>query len=67
MMIIIVGLNFCPVGIYAETEFWFAGIKIVMIVGMLILSLVIMLSGGPDHDRLVFCYWKILGQPIPML
>ncbi|OQV00979.1 hypothetical protein CLAIMM_06407 [Cladophialophora immunda] len=58
MLIVIVALNLCPVGIYAETEFWFAGIKVVMITGLLILSFVLMLGGGPDHDRLGFRYWN---------
>ncbi|THW70369.1 histidine permease [Aureobasidium pullulans] len=58
MMILIIGLNLCPVGIYAETEFWFAGTKVVMILGLLLLSLIIMLGGGPDHDRLGFRYWN---------
>lgn len=57
-LIVIVALNFCPVGIYAETEFWFAGIKVVMIIGLLIFSVVLMLGGGPDHDRLGFRYWN---------
>lgn len=58
MIIVIVGLNLCPVGVFAETEFWFAGIKVVMILGMLLLSLIIMLGGAPNHDRLGFRYWK---------
>ena len=60
MIVVIVGLNFCPVGVYAETEFWFAGIKVVMIIGLLLLSLIIMLGGAPDHDRLGFRYWRDL-------
>lgn len=58
MMIVIVGLNLCSVKVFAETEFWFAGIKVVMIVGLLVLSLVIMLGGTPTHDRLGFRYWN---------
>ncbi|KAI5922111.1 proline permease PrnB [Camillea tinctor] len=58
IMIVVVALNFCPVGVYAEAEFWFAGIKVVMICGLLILSLVLMLGGGPDHERLGFRYWQ---------
>lgn len=54
MLIVIVALNFSPVGVYAETEFWFASIKIIMILGLLLLSLIIMLGGGPNHDRLGF-------------
>ncbi|KAH8658054.1 AAT family amino acid transporter [Xylariales sp. PMI_506] len=57
-LIIIIALNFCSVGIYAETEFWFASIKVVMIVGLLVLSLVLMLGGGPSHQRLGFYYWQ---------
>lgn len=58
LLVVIIGLNLCPVHIFAETEFWFAGIKVLMIVGLLILSLVIMLGGGPTHDRLGFRYWE---------
>lgn len=58
MMVVIVGLNFSPVGVYAETEFWFAGIKIVMILGLLVLSVVLMAGGGPTHDSLGFRYWQ---------
>ena len=58
MIIVIVGLNLCPVGVCAECEFWFAGIKVVMILGMLLLSLIIMLGGAPTHDRFGFRYWR---------
>ena len=58
LLLVVVGLNLCPVGIYAETEFWFASIKIIMVIGLLILSLVIMLGGGPTGDRLGFRYWN---------
>ncbi|CAM1505171.1 Fc.00g108080.m01.CDS01 [Cosmosporella sp. VM-42] len=67
MLIVIVGLNLCPVSVYAETEFWFASIKIIMIVGLLILSLVIMLGGGPNHDRLGFRYWSNPGATKPYI
>nr|POE48823.1 proline-specific permease [Quercus suber] len=57
MLVVIVALNLMPVGIYAEAEFWFAGIKLVMLLGLLILAFIIVLGGGPDHDRLGFRYW----------
>ncbi|KAI1439587.1 proline permease PrnB [Annulohypoxylon stygium] len=57
IMVVVIGLNLCPVHIYAETEFYFAGIKVILIIGLLILSLVLMLGGGPSHDRLGFRYW----------
>ncbi|OMP82721.1 putative proline-specific permease put4 [Diplodia seriata] len=58
MMIVIIALNLSPVGIYAETEFWFASLKVIMIVGLLLLSLILFLGGGPSHDRLGFRYWQ---------
>ncbi|KAL9095556.1 MAG: hypothetical protein Q9165_001988 [Trypethelium subeluteriae] len=41
-----------------SAEFCFAAIKIITIVGLLLLSLILMLGGGPNHDRLGFRYWK---------
>ncbi|KAF9631002.1 putative proline permease protein [Lasiodiplodia theobromae] len=58
MIVVIVALNLSPVGIYAETEFWFASLKVIMILGLLLLSLILFLGGGPTHDRLGFRYWK---------
>lgn len=58
LLVVIVALNFSPVGVYAETEFWFASLKIIMITGLLILAFILMLGGGPSHDRLGFRYWN---------
>jgi len=33
-------------------------IKVITITGLIILSIVINLGGGPNHDRIGFCYWK---------
>ncbi|KAF2106172.1 AAT family amino acid transporter [Lophiotrema nucula] len=60
-LVVIVALNFSPVGVYAETEFWFASIKVILIIGLLILAFILMLGGGPDHDRLGFRYWNTPG------
>lgn len=57
MLVVIVALNLCPVGIFGETEFWFAGVKVIMIIGLLILAFILMVGGGPNHDRLGFRYW----------
>ncbi|KAF2710198.1 amino-acid permease inda1 [Pleomassaria siparia CBS 279.74] len=58
IIVIILLLNLFAVGIYGEAEFIFASIKIITILGLLIVSLVIMLGGAPDHDRRGFRYWK---------
>jgi amino acid transporter len=58
MIVVIVGLNVLPVKVYGETEFWFASIKIICLVGLLILGVVLFFGGGPDTGVLGFHYWK---------
>ncbi|OAL44574.1 hypothetical protein IQ07DRAFT_663419 [Pyrenochaeta sp. DS3sAY3a] len=58
IIVIIVCLNIVTVAIYGEAEFIFASIKMITILGLLIVGLVIMLGGAPDHDRRGFRYWK---------
>lgn len=58
MLVIIVTLNFMPVQFYGETEFWFAGTKVILMLGLLTLSFVLFWGGGPVGGRLGFHYWK---------
>ncbi|KAG4416967.1 hypothetical protein IFR04_009911 [Cadophora malorum] len=58
ILILVLLLNCATVTIYGEAEFWFAFMKIITIVGLLIFALVIDLGGGPNRDRLGFRYWK---------
>ena len=58
MIVVIVGLNFLPVRYYGETEFWFSGIKIITLIGLLILSFILFWGGGPNRQLLGFHYWK---------
>ena len=53
---VIVGM--CFIGIYGEVEFWFALLKIVFIVFLILLGLVIDLGGVPGTRRIGFRYWK---------
>ena len=46
------------VGIYGEVEFWFAILKILLIVFLILLGLIIDLGGVPGHPRIGFRYWK---------
>lgn len=57
MLVVIVALNYLPVGVYGEAEFWFAGIKIITLIGLLILSFILFWGGGPNRQRLGFHYW----------
>ncbi|KAI3532217.1 AAT family amino acid transporter [Colletotrichum filicis] len=57
LLVVVVGLNLSPVAVYAETEFWFASLKIILFIGLLLLSVVLILGGGPSGERLGFYYW----------
>ena len=61
MLVVIVLLNFMPVRAYGETEFWFAGIKIITLIGLLLLSFILFWGGGPNRQRLGFHFWKADG------
>jgi amino acid transporter len=58
MLVVIIALNFLPVRFYGETEFWFAGTKVILMIGLLFLSFILFWGGGPSHDRLGFRYWQ---------
>lgn len=51
-------LNIVAVSWYGEAEFWFASLKIIAIIGLIILGVVLFFGGGPNHDRLGFRYWE---------
>lgn len=67
MLVVIIGLNFLPVKYYGESEFWFAGTKVILMIGLLILSVVIFFGGTPRHDRLGFRYWRDPGATHPYI
>jgi amino acid transporter len=43
---------------YGEAEFWFASIKILTIIGLIILGIIIAAGGGPTHIATGVQYWK---------
>ncbi|KAL9026774.1 MAG: hypothetical protein Q9196_004615 [Gyalolechia fulgens] len=57
-LVVIILINYLGIRYFGEIEFWLSSVKILTIVGLLILSLVLVLGGGPDHDRKGFRYWK---------
>ncbi|SGZ54678.1 CIC11C00000004868 [Sungouiella intermedia] len=57
-LIIIVALNSYSIRFYGEVEFAFGCLKILLIAGLIILSVVIDLGGVPHIDRIGFRYWK---------
>ncbi|CAI6281220.1 unnamed protein product [Periconia digitata] len=58
-LVVILFLNVVAVELFGEAEFWFASIKFLTIMGLIILGFVIMLGGSPnDQGRLGFRYWN---------
>ncbi|CAN9338661.1 unnamed protein product [Alternaria alternata] len=57
-IVIIVVINFCGVKVYGESEVFFAALKILLIIGLIIAGLVVDLGGSPSGDRIGFRYWK---------
>ena len=65
LLVLVIFLNIFVVSIYGEAEFWFASIKLITILGLIILGIVIFFGGGPNHTRLGFYYWQVPGAFIP--
>ncbi|EER23868.1 hypothetical protein D8B26_002025 [Coccidioides posadasii str. Silveira] len=61
LLIVILALNVLPVQWYGESEFWFASLKVIMLLGLLILAFILFWGGGPSRQRLGFHYWKTPG------
>lgn len=58
IFVVVLVINLLGTRAFGECEFYFASIKVITIVGLIILGLVIDLGGvGPSHDRLGFRYW----------
>ncbi|KAJ9644384.1 amino acid transporter [Knufia peltigerae] len=56
--IAIVSINYFGIRFFGEFEFWLSTFKVIVVIGLIILSLVLALGGGPDHDRKGFRYWS---------
>lgn len=57
-LVLVVAINYLGVKFFGEFEFWLSSFKVIVILGLILLSLILMLGGGPDHDRKGFRYWK---------
>ncbi|KAJ5964821.1 Amino acid/polyamine transporter I [Penicillium vulpinum] len=60
-LVIVVAINYFGVKFFGEFEFWLSSFKVIVILGIILLSFILMLGGGPDHDRKGFRYWKTPG------
>ncbi|KAL8354950.1 hypothetical protein RB601_000643 [Gaeumannomyces tritici] len=67
ILLVTLGLNIFAVGVFGEAEFWFASIKFITIMGLILVSLVIILGGAPNGERIGFLYWHSPGAIKPYL
>lgn len=56
-------LNSCSVRIYGESEFWFASLKIVLIVGLVLASVIVSAGGNPKREVIGFKFWSAPNGP----
>ncbi|KDQ61057.1 hypothetical protein JAAARDRAFT_152071 [Jaapia argillacea MUCL 33604] len=66
-LVVILCINYFGISFFGEFEFWLSSIKILTLCGLMILSLVLALGGGPDRDRKGFRYWKNPGAIRPYI
>ncbi|CCH58497.1 hypothetical protein TBLA_0A07060 [Henningerozyma blattae CBS 6284] len=57
-LVVIVIINVAGVKFFGEFEFWLSSFKVLVMLGLILLMFILMLGGGPDHDRLGFRYWQ---------
>lgn len=57
-LVVIIIINTVGVRFFGEFEFWLSSFKVMVMLGLIIFLFIIMLGGGPNHDRLGFRYWK---------
>ncbi|KAH7153277.1 amino acid permease [Dactylonectria macrodidyma] len=66
-LVTIICINYFGIKFFGEFEFWLSSFKVITIVGIILFSFILVLGGGPDHDRKGFRYWKNPGAFNPYL
>jgi amino acid transporter len=68
ILVTILLLNIIAVPFFGEAEFWFASIKLITIMGLIVVGIVLFFGGGPEQtSRLGFRYWNTPGAFTPYL
>lgn len=58
ILLVNLALNIFAVKIFGEAEFWFASIKLITILGLILVGLVIMCGGAPNGQAIGFWNWQ---------
>jgi amino acid transporter len=57
-LVTILVINYLGISYFGELEFWLSSLKVLTLCGLIILSIILVLGGGPSHDIIGFRYWK---------
>ncbi|KAI9054171.1 hypothetical protein LZ554_001342 [Drepanopeziza brunnea f. sp. 'monogermtubi'] len=66
-MVAIMIMNYVGVRFFGEIEFWLSSIKVLVILGLIILSVILAAGGGPNGEATGFKYWKDPGAFHPYI
>ncbi|GAA5956203.1 hypothetical protein JCM21900_006835 [Sporobolomyces salmonicolor] len=66
-LVVACAINFGGSRTYGECEFWFAIIKVITIVGLIIVGIVIDCGGGPNGEYIGTKYWRDPGAMVQYL
>ncbi|GAA5983478.1 hypothetical protein JCM11641_005822 [Rhodosporidiobolus odoratus] len=66
-LIVACAINFGGSRAYGECEFWFAIIKVITIVGLIILGIILDCGGGPNGEYIGTRYWRDPGAMVQYL
>lgn len=56
-LVVIILVNYFGIKFFGELEFWLSSVKVLTLAGVILLCLVLVCGGGPDHDAKGFRYW----------
>ncbi|KAH8929967.1 amino acid permease [Atractiella rhizophila] len=66
-LVVVWAINLGGARAYGEMEFWFASIKVITIVGLIIGGIVLTAGGGPSGESIGFRYWRDPGPFVQYL
>ncbi|KAH7133158.1 amino acid permease/ SLC12A domain-containing protein [Dactylonectria estremocensis] len=66
-LVTIICINYFGIKFFGEFEFWLSSFKVITIIGIILFSFILVLGGGPDHDRKGFRYWNDPGAFKPYI
>ncbi|GAA5920626.1 hypothetical protein JCM6882_009057, partial [Rhodosporidiobolus microsporus] len=66
-LVVACAINFGGSRVYGECEFWFAILKVITIVGLIILGIILDCGGGPNGEYIGTKYWREPGAMVQHL